>query len=78
MSILEDMEFMCARMNMCADVPKDARQGDGETLQVKLPFALDTYRVYFPGTYILDHLGNLKCARGSGHLLAMGKSPPQM
>ncbi|CAL1136636.1 unnamed protein product [Cladocopium goreaui] len=31
--------------------------------KVKLPFALDTYRVYFPGTYILDHLGNLKCAR---------------
>ncbi|CAL1136637.1 unnamed protein product [Cladocopium goreaui] len=29
--------------------------------KVKLPFALDTYRVYFPGTYILDHLGNLKC-----------------
>ena len=53
---------------MCADVPKVVKQGDRETLQVKLPFALDTYRVYFPGTYILDHLGNLKCARGLGHL----------
>ena len=55
---------------MCADEYVDAKQRDGETLQVKLPFALDTYRVYFPGTYILDHLGNLKCARGLGHLLA--------
>ncbi|CAJ1461158.1 unnamed protein product [Effrenium voratum] len=28
--------------------------------KVKLPFALDTYRVHFPGTYVLDCFGNLK------------------
>ena len=32
--------------------------------EVKLPFALDTYRVHFPGTYVLDCFGNLKGVRG--------------
>ncbi|CAK9094244.1 1, partial [Durusdinium trenchii] len=34
--------------------------------KVRLPFALETYRVYFPGTYVLDCLGNLKCAPALG------------
>ena len=31
-------------------------------LEVQLPFALETYRVHFPGTYVLDCFGNLTCA----------------
>ncbi|CAK9050922.1 unnamed protein product [Durusdinium trenchii] len=42
-------------------VTRGSRLRNQGATKVKLPFALETFRVYFPGTYVLDHLGNLKC-----------------
>jgi len=38
------------------------RVARGAPAKVQLPFALETYRVHFPGTYVLDCFGNLTCA----------------
>jgi len=47
-------------------VAKGSGAPNPKATKVKLPFALDTYRVYFPGTYVLDCLGNLKCVGDDG------------
>ncbi|CAE7255117.1 SBE2.2, partial [Symbiodinium pilosum] len=40
---------------------QNGRVARGAPVKVQLPFALDSYRVHFPGTYVLDCFGNLTC-----------------